>query len=225
MPFTQKTLDFLLENRIKDDKSWYEEHKSEYIEFVLNPLKELVIALTPTINDIDDLLICEPKIGTISRIYRDTRFSLDKSLFRDVQWVGFIRNKGAYYGYPGFFFEFSPAGFRYGVGYYTASTASMNSIRKLILNEDKLFKKALKLYESQNLFALEGELYKKSHYPDKPERLKNWLDRKNIDLIHNSTDFKALFSENLADTLIDGFNLLRPCYHFLLKAELEKDGK
>ncbi len=219
MPISQKTLDFLVENRLQNSKSWFEERRSVYNEYVIEPLAELVTALTPTMLEIDGNLVCSPKIGKcLSRIYRDVRFSKDKSLFRDIMWVVFTRGRREYSS-PGFFFELSPGGFRYGCGYCEASTASMVSARKLIIDGDKDFKKALRVYEKQDVFRLEGELYKRSRYPEQPENLRNWLDRKGMGFIHASSDFDLLFSDGLADVLADGFKLLEPVYDFLLKTE------
>ena len=87
MNFSKEGLDFLFENRLMDSKPWFIEHRDIYEEKVLEPMRELVEALAPTINEIDDRMICEPKIGkSISRIYRDTRFTHDKSIFREKIW-------------------------------------------------------------------------------------------------------------------------------------------
>ena len=102
--FTTKTLDFLFENRVNNSKEWFDDHRFSYNEFVVKPLAGLVEELTPTMLKIDSSFIVEPKIDrTISRIRRDTRFSHDKSIYRDVQWISFMRNKKLYFGYPGFF--------------------------------------------------------------------------------------------------------------------------
>ena len=220
---TQKTLDFLFENRLQNSKAWFEEHKSDYNNFVLAPLVELTIALTPTMLSIDDAFNCEPKVNKcISRIYRDTRFSKDKSLYRDVMWIVFMREKKLYNGVPGFFFELSPEKFRYGCGYYGADASSMEAIRTLILAGDKDFKNALAAAEKQTVFSMEGDMYKKSKYPDQPDSIKNWLDRKDICFIANSTDADLLFSDKLADRLAQDFKLLEPVYQFLMKAEISK---
>ncbi len=220
MPISAKTLDFLFENRLQNSKAWYDEHHDDYVEYVRRPLEDLVIALTPAIMEIDDHMICEPKVNkSISRVRRDTRFSKDKSLYRDTAWVSFMRDKKLYHGLPGFFFEFSPRGFRYGCGYYMASPDSMDMFRTLIINGDKSFTAALEAYENQDVFGFEGELYKKNRYPDKSEQLQNWLNRKNVDFIHNSVDFDLLFSENLYKTLSEDFMLLKPIYDFLIKVE------
>ena len=85
MPITEKTLDFLSENRQRNDRNRFHENKSAYMNDVLVPLIELVNELAPIMLEIDPCFETSPKAGkTISRIYRDTRFSRDKSLYRDT---------------------------------------------------------------------------------------------------------------------------------------------
>ncbi|MCL2462655.1 MAG: DUF2461 domain-containing protein [Defluviitaleaceae bacterium] len=219
--FSQQTLDFLFENRLQNSREWFEAHREDYRQYVLAPLAALVSALTPTMRDIDPSLICEPKVDkSISRIYRDTRFSKDKSLYRDTAWAVFIRDKRLYEGLPGYFFEITPAGWRYGCGYYQTSPDSMGSIREMALKNDPDFQAALAAYEgAQGIFEMEGELYKRSKYPDQPEKLRNWLDRKGIGFIRNSVDFGLLFSDGLAPMLAGHYQRLAPIYNFFIKAE------
>ena len=220
MPFSEESLKFLFENRVVDSKAWFLEHRDEYERLVLEPMRELVKALEPAILSIDPLLICEPKIGrSISRIYRDTRFSHDKSIFRDVMWCVFIRDKKLYNGLPGFWFEFSPRVIRYGCGYYQASPDSMEAMRELIIADDKTFKAAQKALKNQSVFRLDGEKYKRSRRPEQPEEKREWLDRRDIGFITESEDFDLLFSDALADKLAADFKLLVPMYEFMMAAE------
>lgn len=220
MPFSEKSLSFLFENRVVDNKAWFLEHRADYEAYVLEPLRELVTALTPAILQIDPYLICEPKIGrSISRIYRDTRFSHDKSIFRDVMWCVFIREKKLYDGLPGFFFEFSPRGFRYGCGYYQTSVDSMNAIRDLILNDEKPYKAALKAYRAQSVFRMENTKYKRSRFPTQSEEKRDWLDQRSLGFITESNDLDLLFSDTLAEKLAEDFRLLVPIYAFMMAAE------
>ena len=220
MPLTENALSFLFENRVMDIKSWFLEHKAEYDALVLQPLRELVSALTPALLAIDPLLICEPKVGrSISRIYRDTRFSHDKSIFRDVMWCLFIREKKLYNGLPGFFFEFSPRGFRYGCGYYQASSAAMDAMRAMIVGGEPAFKAALHAFSKQSVFHLEDSRYKRSRHPDQPEDRREWLDQRNLCFIADSEDFDLLFSDALSDRLAQDFALLAPMYAFMMSAE------
>ena len=108
MNITPQALDFLFENRLKDSKEWYKEHKDIHTKLVVEPFREFVVNITPYMNEIDPAIICNPK--KISRIYRDARFSKDKSIFKDNQWCCFMNSerKELYEGLPSFFFDFSP---------------------------------------------------------------------------------------------------------------------
>ena len=215
MPITKDTLDFLFENRLHDSREWYNAHKPEFQQKVLTPLAELVRELAPTVWDIDPLLIAEPKVDrSISRVYRDTRFSKDKSLYRENMWIVFNRDKKQYPCPPGFVFEFSPDGFRYGCGYYDIPPKLMESIRAQVLKGSPAFRAAQAAYEGQERFTLEGDCYKRTKYPEQPAALRNWLDRKGMAFLHNSRDFELLFSPKLGEVLVDGFRTLKPVYNF-----------
>ena len=60
MPFSNKTLDFLFENRLQDSKPWFEEHKQQYLDYVLHPLEEMVGQLSGTIRKLDPQSIVDP---------------------------------------------------------------------------------------------------------------------------------------------------------------------
>ena len=56
MPFTPAALDFLVENRLRNDKTWFEEHKKQYTNDVLAPFVSLTNSLAPTLAEIDSQL-------------------------------------------------------------------------------------------------------------------------------------------------------------------------
>ena len=220
MAFSAHTLDFLFINKLQDSREWFNERRDEYEEFVLNPMRQLVTDLAPAIMEIDPLMICEPKVNkSISRVFRDTRFSKDKSIFRDTFWCTFMRDKKLYHGMPGFFFELSPRMFRYGCGYYQVRPEVVDTVRQMILAGNLEFKKAKTCVEKNKKFSLMSDFYKKTKYPDQPEDIRLWLDMKNYGVIHESTDFELLFSDNLAGVLAKDFKALKPLYDFLIKAE------
>lgn len=225
MPLSKDTLDFLVENRMRNDRPWYNEHKEAFSRKVLEPLQELVKVMTPAMREIDPLFELAPKVDkTISRVYRDTRFTHDKSLFRDVMWIVFQRAKIVNpEGMPGYWFEISPSRFAYGCGFYQASREFLEAMRLRILADDPLFLKARAMYESQDVFVLEGERFKRSKHPEQPEAMCFWLDRKSVSLSAYSTDFKLAFSERLAEKLVSDFTAIRPMYEFWCAVEGERE--
>ena len=220
MAFSEKTLDFLFENRVTDSKLWFEAHRGEYEDLVLSPLRQLVRDLTPAMLEIDPLLCCEPKVGKcISRIFRDTRYTRDKHIFRDVMWISFFRRRQLYYGMPGFYFELSPRGLCWGCGYYQASPEAMDAMRQLMLAGDRRFKAAQRVFKKNPEFYLMDDRYKRSRFPEAPEELQPWLNLKNLCLLRDGDVLSLLPSPELPELLGREFQAMKPLYEFLLLAE------
>lgn len=215
MPFSPQTLDFLFKNRLNDSRSWFSDHRDEYNNYVANPFKEFTEALTPAMKNIDELI----SYVKISRIYRDARYARGKSIFRENMWCTFSRGKDLYKSLPAFYFDISEKGFEYGCGFYVASAETMNDMRSLILNDSPYFTAALEAFNSQNIFELYGDMYKREKYPDESEEKRNWLNRKTIGLSALSKDWDMLFSDKLAEKIAADFSAVSPVYDFFMKAE------
>ena len=219
MRLSPESLDFLFENKIKDSKAWYQDHKEDYKRLVSEPFREFIMNMQPYIEKIDANLSCNPK--RISRIYRDTRFTKDKSIFRDHVWYGFRHSDELYGGLPCYFFEFSPEGIMYGCGYYKADTQSIEAIRSLVQNHDRTFINMKKTLRKHPELMLYGEPYKRNHFPDAPAEDQPWLNIRDFCIIASSTEFDLLFSETqeLAAQIGKRFIEMKPVYDFLMKAE------
>lgn len=216
MPFSQRSVDFLFENRLHDSREWFNEHRKDYRIYVTEPMKELILELAPTILKIDPLIEINP--ACISRLYRDMRLHPD-SIFRDHIWYTFSRTREQYHALPGFYFSIGAAGISYGCGYYCASAGSMNALRSLMLAGDDSFRQAFLAVENQKTFSLYGDMYKRSKFPDQPEELRRWLDRKGIGLSCDTNDPGVMFSEKLAKKVASDFRRIAPFYDFCMKAE------
>ena len=88
--FSPDTLAFLDELKAVNSKEWYTQHKAEFESFVMEPMKAIVGRMSDFMLSIDPAFETKPS-RAISRIYRDIRFSKDKSLFRDCMWFTFKR--------------------------------------------------------------------------------------------------------------------------------------
>ncbi|NLG89517.1 MAG: DUF2461 domain-containing protein [Clostridiaceae bacterium] len=216
--FSDKTLRFLLENRMNNSKQWYDSHKDEYKKYVYNPFVELVNELAPVVLQIDCQIITVPS-RIISRVRRDTRFTKDKTLYRDNAWIVFLRDKSRMSTSPCFWFEINQTGSSYGVGYYQATPQTLAAMRKMIIERHPAFLSALKCYESQDEFTIGGEMYKKSKAHDQPENIKTWIDRKNIYFENVQNNYSLAFSKELPDVLKKGFLKLKPIYDFFILAD------
>ncbi|MHC4648028.1 MAG: DUF2461 domain-containing protein [Planctomycetota bacterium] len=220
--FSPKTLKFLRGLKANNDKAWFEGHRADYEAYVLQPLRDLVTDLGDYMLDIDPYFEITPAINkTISRIYRDTRFSKDKSPFRSTVWFTFKnQNKDWTTLVCGYFFELAPASYRYGMGFYNAAPAIMSKFREMIDENPKEFAKAISLFDKQKTFVLEGDKYKRIIDKTKPEEIQNWYQRKNMYLVCNRKIDDILFSNKLVDDLIYGFGLIAPFYHYLQRIDI-----
>jgi len=215
--FSPKTLKFLRGLKANNNKNWFETHKSDYNEFVLQPLRYLVTDLGDFMLDIDPRFEITPAVNkAISRIYRDTRFSKDKSPFRSTVWITFKnRSKDWTTRVCGYFFELSVDSYRYGMGFYDAAPAIMSKFRETIDDDTKAFLKTISFFDKQKTFVLEGEKYKRIIDKSKSEKIQYWYQRKNMYLVCNRKINDVLFSRRLVSDLITGFNMIAPLYHYL----------
>jgi len=222
--FSPKKLKFLRGLKANNNKGWFEKHRTDYEEYVLQPLRDLVNDLGEFMMDIDPYFEIAPVVGkVISRIYRDTRFSKDKSPFRSKVWIVFKnQSKDWTTLVSGYFFEISPNSYRYGMGFYNAAPKVMSKFREMIDEKPEEFLKAISFFAKQKVFVLEGEKYKKILDKTKPKHIQDWYQRKNMYLVCNRKIDDHLFSGKLVDDLISGFNLVAPLYHYLQNIKFYK---
>ncbi len=202
-------------------KAWFEEHRSEYDSVLLSPFRGLVAALGVTMLQIDDHFETRPAVGkTLSRIHRDTRFSHDKSRYRDKMWFTFKRTHKDWTDAPVYFFELTPTEWSYGLGYYSASRTTMELFRQTLRDNPQGFLDMAGCLGRE--FALVGESYKRPLVKEQDPALATWYNRKTFAAMTTRHDMDALFSDALISTLGRGFTQLEPLYHYLMKIETLK---
>ncbi|MDD5171368.1 MAG: DUF2461 domain-containing protein [Syntrophales bacterium] len=214
--FTSEALTFLYDIKANNSKDWYEENKANYRRYLLHPFQDLVFDLTASIKAIDPEIVTMPTVDkTISRIYRDTRFSRDKSRYRDAMWLVFKRSSREWTQMPAFYFEMTPGWYRYGMGFYSALPRTMACFRQVIDERPSAFLTAISFYDHASPFILEGECYKRILKPGQPATIKEWYQKKNFHLTCRKPVDERLFSPELTDDLIGGFAMLAPLYRYL----------
>lgn len=211
MIFSRKMIPFLKENRERNSKEWYNAHREEYLAYVRQPFYELTQQLAPCLYEIDSEIVTEPRY-CLCHIYRDTRFSKDKTLYRDNMWLTFKRSSKRWTESPCFYFEVMPDFYRYGMGYYSATPATMAAYRYRIASDPEAFKEAI---GGLSTLAPEAEYYKRKFQQECPEDLRDWFLTKNVH-VTVSRPIKELYSRNLAGNVAASFREAAPLYKFLL---------
>lgn len=129
--FTPKTLAFLRALKRNNRREWFQPRKEEYEQHVRAPMVALLERLAVDLRTFAPELIAEPKISML-RIYRDTRFSSDKTPYKThvaarFPLRGVPKGEGA-----GLYFEIAPRWVWMGGGMYMPTTADLHDIRAQI---------------------------------------------------------------------------------------------
>lgn len=216
---------FLKDVQQHNSKEWFEEHRGVYEDRLLAPFRSLVETLGVSIKQIDEFIETRSAIGkTISHLRRDTRFSHDKSLYRSNMWLTFKRPKKNWTDAPAYFFELGPDWWRYGLGYYSASSTTMGLFRERLLEFPHEFQQAVRAIPKG--FDVHAESYKRRIVPeDLPPELVPWYVKKSFYIAKCSTDMVPLSSPKLTSTLLEGFEPLSGLYRFLVNVERMKQER
>lgn len=216
--FSQAGLNFLQDVWINNSKSWFEQHRAIYDNELIKPFRLLVTQLADEMLKIDSQFEIRPAIGkTISRIHRDTRFSKDKSLYRNRLWITFKRPNRDWKEAPAYFFELSSDGYRYGLGYYCASKPMMDLFREQILNDSGQFLHTIRCVKKP--FELVGESYKRPLIKEQDAKIATWYNRKNLAVMATENNVQDVFNADLSKKLSRGFKSLLPLYDYLMFLE------
>lgn len=213
--FSPEGLDLLIENRLMNSKDFYEEHKKEIREKAINPFHALCMDMTEDMLKIDPLFVTNPT-RMVSRVRRDTRYTKDKTLYRANLWLYFRRPKDRFDSVPFYYMEVTPEYWSYGC-FGGFGKGEMEIAREMILNEDANFLNAYKSAKSSDVFSLDGEMYKREHFPSAKDEYKPWLNRKYLGLaFYEHEDYSPLWDGSFVKPMLDNFKKIAPFYDFLI---------
>ena len=216
--FTAETLQFFRDLSENNNKAWFEDHRSSYEEHVLEPLAALSADLSAWMLSVDPGFEVRPVVGrTISRIFRDTRFSRDKAPLRPFMWVVFKRPSRERASSPGFFFEIHSAWYRYGMGMYAASKPTMDRFRERIDGEPERFVRAIGFHVAGGPFQLVADRYVRALPSRHPDFIDEWYQAKSFFLSTSRRASPDLYAPTLVDQLLQDYQPLVPLYRFLVE--------
>jgi uncharacterized protein (TIGR02453 family) len=214
--FSVSTITFLKDLAGNNNKEWFERHRAVYENSVLEPLKQLAAELGPVILSLDPEIETSPTVNkTISKIYRDIRFSRDKSPFRTGLWPSFRRPKKAWGNVPEFYFYFTPEEYQCGMGFYSATPANMEKFREYIILHHSRFGKIIDLYKTSDIIV-GGEEYKKYIPNNLPEDFQNWYHKRNLYVSSAGKIDNSFLSAALKDEISNFFNVNAALYQFII---------
>jgi uncharacterized protein (TIGR02453 family) len=215
--FSPQTLSFFHQLDANNNRDWFAKHRNDYLRYVSEPMKQLVISLSPMISELDPQVISAPH-RIASRIYRDTRFSNDKTPYRPRLWFAFKREVDRWTETPTYFFQIEEKKYLFGMGMYSASPATMRRFRQMIDDNPNYFRNIIEPIRKKKTFKLDVDRYKRPLPCEHPAIIDAWYQSKSIAVLAQREPDKILFSSKLVDFLIDRFIFLKPLYDFLWQA-------
>jgi len=138
MPFTPATLTFLRGLARNNRKPWFEAHRPDYERVVVAPMRALIEEMDVRLARFAPEIIGNPK-RSMFRIYRDIRFSKDKSPYKTHAACWFYHRDGsgsvgreATAGGAGFYFQIAPGSCFTGGGMWMPPREVLGALREAI---------------------------------------------------------------------------------------------
>jgi len=142
--FTRKTFDFLRELAKNNNREWFKANKDRYERDVQTPAFNFIQDFSSHLNKLSPHFRADPRPvgGTLFRIYRDIRFSKDKSPFKTHTGIQFRHTHGKDAHAPGFYLHLDPEGCFMGLGIWRPDGKTLKRIREGLVEDPKGWRKA-----------------------------------------------------------------------------------
>ncbi len=129
--FPPGTLHFLRRLKRNNNREWFLQNKATYEQEVKQPMLSLLEQLGTLLHGLAPELNTEPK-RAMFRIYRDTRFSADKTPYKTQVAAHFQPRTPVKRSYAGLYFHVSPAEVLVAAGAYMPAPAELRELRNHI---------------------------------------------------------------------------------------------
>jgi uncharacterized protein (TIGR02453 family) len=197
--FSPALFKFLRDLKANNSREWFKANKPRYEEEVRQPALRFITDFAPHLGKISKFFRADPRPvgGSLFRIYRDIRFSKDKSPYKTHVGIHFRHEAGKDAYTPGFYLHLEPVTVFVGVGLWHPDNTTLRKIRDAVVNDPGRFKRSIGGKKFKERFVVTGESLKRPPVGYDPEHpLIDYLKLK---------DFTALARLNQKDVTSAGF--------------------
>lgn len=209
--FSDATIDFMWGIRFNNERTWFNEHKEEYLQHFYYPMRDLAAELY------HEMCRAYPEqafVSKVTRIYRDARRLHGRGPYKDHLWLAVQAPVEGWTDTPNLFFELGPDGWHYGMGVWCSQPVTAAKLRARMDRRPGEMVRLTELLNDQTEFVLEGQEYAKHKKPAHPI-LDPWYQKKHYSLIHSEPNSDSLYDHTLADRILAGWKFLMPFYEYL----------
>jgi uncharacterized protein (TIGR02453 family) len=157
--FTPELFRFLRQLKRNNDREWFAANKGRYEAAVRDPFLMLIADLAPMLAKISPYFVADPSPnrGSMMRIYRDMRFSSDKSPYKTAVAAHFWHEQGKEEFSPAFYLRLEPGNSMVGGGMWRPEANSLKRVRDAIAGSPAKWKKATGANGFRASFGMGGE--------------------------------------------------------------------
>jgi len=217
--FPKQGIDFYAQLANNNNKGWFDRHKSEFEEYIINPARDFVYEMGSLLKKLSPHINADPRInGSIFRPYRDTRFSRDKTPYKTHLGIFFWEGTGPKMECSGYYFHLEPPTIFLGAGMHCFSKSKLELYRDSVVDPElgPGLVKAVERVSKNKGYSVGGLHYKKTPrgYTAQGKSLEL--------LLHNGlfamTEFEIpeqVHSAELTDYCFDKFKKMAPIHEWL----------
>lgn len=218
--FPEPCLPFLSELKLNNSREWFNERKNDYEATVREPALALITEAAPLLNKLSPHFRAIPKKsgGSLMRVYRDTRFSKEKTPYKTNIGIQFRHEFGKDVHAPGFYLHIEPGACFIGAGIWRPAPAVLARIRDFLIDNPAAWKKALAHPPFKRNFLLEGDSLQRPPrgYPAEHELIED-LKRKDF-IACSAFEDARINRKDFLQMVIGGFRQTEPFMRYLCMA-------
>ena len=150
---------FLSELKENNNRPWFNENKARYYDCIVSPMCEFIVAIAPRLEKISPHYIADPRPhgGSMFRIYRDTRFSKDKTPYKTHAACHFRHQAGKDAHAPGFYAHFALDTLHFGGGIWRPPARQLGIIREQISDNPAEWSRIIKSRPIRDRGGIRGD--------------------------------------------------------------------
>jgi uncharacterized protein (TIGR02453 family) len=221
--FPEEGLQFLEDLKQNNNREWFQAHKELHTEYVLRPAQEFVVALGEGLQSVSDGIAYGNQAngtGSILRIYRDLRFTKDKTPYKTHVGLFFWEGRRKKMENPGYYLHIEPSGGTLYAGMYRFTKTFREAYRDAVV-DDKLgrdLERSLAAVKGAGAYRIEGDRYKRvpRGYDAEHERV-GLLLYKNLYVEAPAIEARVLKRSDLVDVCLEHCRSMAPVHRWMVR--------
>ncbi len=211
---------FFEQLRKNNNRDWFNANKDRFQQSVQEPMSAFISAMQPRLAAISKHYVADPKPhgGSMFRIYRDTRFSKDKTPYKTHAACQFRHEAGKDVHAPGFYVHIEQDQVFFGGGIWLPPAPKLNLIRDFIADNARSWARIKNAKKVLDVGGIQGDGLKSAPkgFDDQHVHIED-LKRKSFFVMSESSPQSAARAD-FVDEVAQGFGRAAPLIRFVCDA-------